>query len=133
MKTFCKKKMTTTLQYWICKHSEFEHMRLAALKRGEEAMYGYWKPKGAKFTTEITESNNTIPVKPYWQYKLDCTYKQANEAIRLKESPVGLFVKFEGVWHNTYKNALKLPSMVFIRDINNRICFFNGKKFIRLC
>ena len=119
---------STAYFYWKQAHATRERQRLAAMARGEPAKYGYFKPK-QRTAPPVTESPmNDEPDMFFIRfYRLDCTYKQANEAIRNNESPVNLVIDGS----ETYANALKLPRFTLIRDIKNRWCIYN-KLFYKL-
>ena len=94
---------------------------------GEPAIYGYWQY--AKYAKPIQVSDpdiNTVPF-PGYQYRLEITYKQANQAIQEdgKDALINL-VYYDiqtGKFWQTPKQAKHFPNGKFIRDINGRLCF----------
>lgn len=111
--------------YWRQWHKTKEQRRLAALARGEPAIYGYWQ--GAKQCAKpITAENinNTVPV-PGYHYRLEITYKQANKAIDEdgKDALINLvyYDKITGKFWQTPKQAKHLPNGKLIRDIDGRL------------
>ena len=119
--------------YYQQRHKELEQMRVEALKRGERATYGYWKPPYAMPLPVVEPTiDDTPPTKYLGDYKLEITYKEANNLIRDGCETINLVCYDLGKWYLTYKNALKLPNLTFIRDINNRWCLFWRRKFYRL-
>ena len=107
--------------YWKAAHANKERKRLQAMARGEPAQYGYFKDRTPPPISE--PMLNDEPCMEYiLEYRLDCTYKEANQAIFDKETPVNLIIDGSV----TYANALKLPRWTWIRDINGRWCLFNG-------
>lgn len=111
--------------YWKQKHAEREVQRLAALARGEPAIYGYWQ--GAKQCAKQIQADtdvNTVPF-PGYQYRLEITHKQANQAIREhgKDALINLVYHDTqtGKFWQTPKQAKHLTNGKFIRDINGRL------------
>lgn len=113
-----------------CLSLERERQRLSALKRGEYSHHGYFKPKRIRQYVEH-EVNETADLSPPGTWLLDCTRQQANEAIKLNESPVGLIFELDGVYYQTHKNALILPEFTVIRDIQKQKCIFFRNKFYK--
>ncbi len=117
---------------WKIKHKEQEQRRIEALKRGEEAQYGYFKDR---FKPEPEEQNkgDTKPKTEFIKhYKLELTYKQANEAIREGAQTINLILIIGRDYLLTDKNALLIPKFKFIKDINEALCLFTGTKFIKI-
>ena len=113
--------------YWRQWHKTKEQRRLAALARGEPAIYGYWQAAKQQCAKPIPEDYNinTFPV-PGYQYRLEITYKQANQAI-LEDGKYALinlmyYDTQTGKFWQTPKQAKHLPNGKFIRDINGRLC-----------
>lgn len=119
--------------FWQQVHREREIRRVNALKLGKTAIYGYWKDD-TKVVKPVIESdlNDIPPVDMINNYKLEITYKQANELIKEGAETINLIVRISRTWHLTYKNALKLPNNTFIRDINSRWCLFRNQKFYKI-
>ena len=112
--------------YWKQKHAEREMQRLAALARGEPAIYGYWKgaKQCAKPIQQADQDINTVPF-PGYQYRLEVTYKEANKAIQEygKDALINLvyYDIHTGKFWQTPKQAKHLHNGKFIRDINGRL------------
>lgn len=110
--------------FWKQKHAKKEMQRLAALARGDPAIYGYWR--GAKQCAKpITAENiNTVPF-PGYQYQLEITYKQANQAINEegKDALINLvyYDSITGKFWQTPKQAKHLKNGKLIRDIDGRL------------
>lgn len=110
--------------YWRQWQKTKEQRRLAALARGEPAIYGYWG--GAKQCAKPIQSDqniNTVPF-PGYQYRLEITYKQANKAIDEdgKDALINLVYcdTITGKFWQTPKQAKHLKNGKLIRDINGR-------------
>lgn len=111
--------------YWRQWHKTKEQRRIAALARGEHAPYGYWKDTKQCAKPIAEDPNiNTVPF-PGYQYRLEITYKQANQAILEdgKDALINLFYydTQTGKFWQTPKQAKHLPNGKFIRDINGRL------------
>ena len=111
--------------YWRQWHKTKEQRRLAALARGEPAIYGYWQ--GAKQYAKLIPADqniNTVPL-PGYQYRLEITYKQANQAIKEdgKDALINLvyYDTITGKFWQTPKQAKHIKNGKLIRDINGRL------------
>lgn len=118
--------------YFMQLHLEREKHRLEALKRGEVAIYGYYKNVYVPPVWNNDPLNDIPPADMLKSYKLEITYKQANELIKEGAIAINMVIKHNGKWSLTYANALKLPENHFIRDINGRWCIFRKGKFMRI-
>ena len=113
--------------YWRQWQKTKEQRRLAALARGEPAMYGYWggtKQQCAK-PSPPDPNINTVPL-PGYHYRLEIAYKQANQAIEEdgKDALINLvyYDSITGKFWQTPKQAKHLKNGKFVRDINGRLC-----------
>ena len=109
------------------REAERERQRLEAMRKGEYAEYGYFKQKRkTKPLPQLLPDPPDVPLMEYIKmYKLDCTRDQANEAISNNESPIGIILCGEsGLFWKTPLNALKLPSLTVIPDINYQSCLY---------
>lgn len=126
---------TPEYMYWSDYNDRKERLRIEALKRGEFAPYGYWKPTKPVKKRHIKEDiYDDVPHKDFVNfYRLEITCEQANESIaEHPDAAINLVIFDRWVnnrWILTYKNALKLPNNHFIRDINGRMCLFRNKHF----
>jgi len=96
------------------------------------AIYGYYKDAR---TAEIVPDPevNDIPAPEFLSdYRLEITYKEANQAISEGAETIYLIVKHNGRYVLTYKNALKIPDKHLISDINGRLCLFWNKWFYKI-
>jgi len=113
--------------YWKQKHAEREMQRIAALARGEPAIYGYWQgaKQCAKPIPAADQNINSIPL-PGYQYRLEITYKQANESIAEdgRNAIINLvyYDTITGKFWQTPKQAKHINNGKFIRDIDGRLC-----------
>jgi len=111
--------------FWKQRHAEREMQRIAALARGEPAIYGYFEC-ATQYAKPIHEDQNinTVPFHGY-QYRLEITYKQANQAILEdgKDALINLvyYDTITGKFWQTPKQAKHLPNGKLIRDINGRL------------
>lgn len=118
--------------YWKQRHAEREQRRIRALVRGEPAGYGYWKDINRPAFIQEPIYNDVPPIEFLSDYRLEVTYKQANELINDGADRINMIVRDAGKWKLTYKNALKLPNNHLIRDINKRLCLFRNRKFYKI-
>lgn len=113
--------------FWKQKHAEREMQRLAALARGEPAPYGYWRGAKQQCAKPIADDPNinTVPI-PGYQYRLEITYKQANQALLEDGKDALINLKYydtqTGKFWQTPKQAKHLKNGKLIRDINGRLC-----------
>lgn len=124
--------LSPLFSYFKQLHAERENMRLEALKHGEIAIYGYYKNAYVPHAFINEPTNDEPPNGMLHLYKLEITYKQANELIKDGALTINMVIKHNGKWSLTYANALKLPDNHFIRDINGRWCLFRKGKFMRI-
>lgn len=119
---------------WKLKHKEQEQRRIEALKRGENAQYGYFKDSFKPPPEEQNKGDDdTTPNSNHLSYyKLELTYKQANEAIKEGAQTINLIVIIGRDYIQTNKNALLIPKFRIIKDINENFCLFTGNKFLRI-
>jgi len=128
-----KTELPASFYYWQNVHKQKEQRRINALKQGKLAPYGYYIDKVQAQPTVPEQPINDIPIKQYLsQYKLEITYIQANQLISEGAETINLIIFDRGKYYLTYKNALKLPSNTFIRDINRTMTIFRKKHFIKL-
>lgn len=111
--------------FWKQKHAEREMQRLAALERGEPAVYGYFEcAKQCAKPIQSDQNINTMPF-PGYKYRLEITYKQANQAITEdgKDALINLvyYDSITGKFWQTPKQAKHLKNGKLIRDINGRL------------
>lgn len=111
--------------FWKQKHAEREMQRIAALARGEPAVYGYFEcAKQCAKPIQADPNINTVPF-PGYQYRLEITYKQANKAIEEDGQSALINLVYcdtiTGRFWQTPKQAKHLKNGKFIRDINGRL------------
>jgi hypothetical protein len=124
--------LSPLFSYFKQLHAERERHRLEALKRGEKAIYGYYKNVYVPHVWINDPLNDVPPADILNSYKLEITCKQANELIKDGATSINMIIKHNGKWSLTYANALKLPANHFIRDINGRWCLFRKGKFYKI-
>ncbi len=128
-----KTELPASFYYWQDIHRQREQRRITALKQGNKAPYGYYIDK-VQVQQPVNElPYNDVPLKQYLsQYRLEITYKQANQLILEGAETINLIIFDKGKYYLTYKNALKLPNNTFIKDINRTFTIFRNKHFIKL-
>jgi len=113
--------------YWRQWHKTKEQRRLAALARGEPAIYGYFEcAKQCAKPIQSDQNINTVPF-PGYHYRLEIAYKQANQAIDEdgRDALINLvyYDNITGKFWQTPKQAKHINNGKLIRDINGRLCF----------
>ena len=114
------------------RHIAREHRRIAELRKGNKAPYGYFIDKG--YTPVIIESDidDTPDLQYLRDYKLELTYEQAVSELKANTSRINMVVRVGSIYMLTPKNALKLPENTFIRDITGKWLLWRKKRFIKL-
>lgn len=102
-----------------------EQRRIAALARGGPAVYGYFEcAKQCAKPIQSDQNINTVPF-PGYQYRLEITYKQANQSIEEDgQNALINLVYYDcrtGKYWQTPKQAKHINNGKFIRDINGRL------------
>lgn len=126
------KGLSPLFEYFKQLHAEKERCRIESLSRGEIAIYGYYKNSYTPHFDFNEPLNDVPPADMIHLYKLEITYKQANELIKDGAMSINMVIKHNGKWVLTYANALKIPTNKFIRDINGRWCLFRKGKFYKI-
>ena len=125
-------KYTKNFAYWYALHRQKENRRIEALKRNEIAPYGYFQDNFKPEPIEQNKGDTQIDKNNIKYYKLEITYKQANQLINEGATVINTILKIGSQYYLTEKNALTIPRFTFIKDIDNNYCLYTGNKFIKI-
>lgn len=100
------------------RHRQKENRRIAALERGEKAVYGYWNESDSDTLIDEEYINDIPNLKLGAIFELEYSYQQTNEIILEGGKIVNLIYVCKYGRMYTEFNALKLPIGHVLRDLN---------------